>query len=52
MFPQCTLCLLLQGLDENRLYTDEELAAFEREYEDRRRQEFGAHAQPGEVNVS
>jgi len=40
-----------EGLDEQKLYTDEELAEFEREYEARRQQQFGGHAQPGEVNI-
>ena len=36
---------LLQTIDEERPYTDEELAEFERNYEKE-------HAQPGEVHVS
>ena len=44
---------LLQTLDEQELYTDEEFDRFEKEYEEKRRRFFeDGHAQPGEVNVS
>lgn len=47
------LLLLLQTLDEQEIFTDEEMETFAKAYEERQRQkEFGGHAQPGEVNVS
>ena len=43
---------LFQLLDETDQFTDEELAQFEREYEERRQQMFEGNVQPGEINVS
>lgn len=52
----CTFTCMLQTLDEEPQYTDEELKEFERQYEEEQLKQMEGvqehHAQPGEINVS
>ena len=49
--PVNYLILFLQTLDEQELFTDEELDAFEKEYERRQLEEYDGQVPPGVVNV-
>ena len=43
----------LQTLDEQEIYTEEELEQFGKQYEEKRKRFFeDGHVQPGEINVS
>ena len=49
-----TVCyeFCLQDLNQDQIFSDDELARFEKAYEERRRQAFDGRVQPGEINVS
>ncbi len=46
------VCCWFQTIDDQELFTDEELAQFEQEYEEKRREHFDGQVQPGEIHVN